>query len=94
MKISALMIILSCLVLLLSSQAIAEPVVSHDVTVQTNATASQCPSSWEGSSGDEVSETTSGVGQNSVASPTIRSCTNCSVQNGNCVCGTCYDYTN
>jgi len=80
-----------------SASAVAEPIVTRNVHVIRNATASQCPSSYNGRGSDEISTTVSGAGQNNnIATPGLLSCTGCAVDNtsGDCVCKTCYSYTN
>lgn len=72
-----------------------EPIISHNVTVLPNATPSQCPSSWNGQGGEDINTTDSGRGQSNYSAGTaVLSCSDCSIQNGSCVCGTCYNYNN
>jgi hypothetical protein len=73
------------------------PNVSKDVHVLTGATPSQCSSSWSGRGGPNTQDNVSGYGQtNSMVSTAVKSCTGCGydANSHDCVCATCYSYTN
>lgn len=68
-----------------------EPVIQKNVTVMSGVTADQCPSSYKSSGGVDQETDVDGAGmQTEITSPGVMSCDNCTFQDGNCVCGTCY----
>lgn len=83
--------------LLISSMAYAEPIVTHDVHVMNHSSPSQCPSSWNGGGSSETDISAGGRGQsNAFASTAVQSCVGCTFDSvsGDCVCKSCYAYTN
>lgn len=86
------------MMLVLSTYAYAfsgPPDITYNVTVAQNVAENQCPASWEGQTSPDIVNVMSGLGnEQENTGPVIRSCSNCAIQSGNCVCGTCYDYFN
>ena|SRR5204863_9800353 len=71
----------------------APPVINKNVTVISKSSPAQCTSSLRTRIGSDIMTTYSGMGeQDDESAPGVRSCTGCSIQEGDCVCSTCYDY--
>lgn len=74
-----------------------DPIISNNVVVQQNTTASQCPSSWTGTGQptNAYSDTRFGV-QSGTTGATVQSCTGCSFdpRAKTCTCRVCYSYFN
>lgn len=70
---------------------ITPPSITHNVTVMQNASPSQCSGSWRGQADPQSATFVSGYGMDTgVTQVGVLSCTGCSLNNGNCVCNTCY----
>lgn len=68
-----------------------EPIIKNNVTVIKGATADQCPSSYKTEGGLDQETVEDGAGmQTDTTSPGVTSCSDCAIQNGDCVCKTCY----
>ena len=79
-----------------ATMAFAEPIVTNNVHVFPNATPTQCTADWNGDSQPIEDEFATGSGGGNIITPGMLSCTGCAIDtsSGDCVCKTCYDYTN
>jgi hypothetical protein len=93
---SLLILLILEVLLLVSTSILAQPpVVTHNVVVLQQVNASQCPASFRGRVAP-VEQQRAFLGEYSMGGPGILACTGCAMRypSHNCVCRTCYDYSN
>ncbi len=78
------------------SQAADQPMISKNVHVMKNATAAQCTSSYRGTANPDVTQYNTALGQTDAVGAAVRSCSGCAIDpaSHDCVCRTCFAYSN